>query len=230
MSESLPDATQLGGTPNSTRRAPTPAAARRPRPRPAGVGDDQGHRRPGRGQRLVRRSHHHQVRWSDRGQRRVVHHPAEVDRVVDRPERGRQDDVLQRAHRSVSGHRGHRVPERQGRHADQAAHPGVDGPGPDLPEHPVVQPDDGRGERHGGDAPAPQGRGHLHHPPAARPAPGGAGGPRHRPRAARVRRHPATPRANWPATSPTATSAGWRSPGPWRCGPRCCCSTSRPPA
>ena len=36
---------------------------------------------------------------------------------------------------------------------------------------------------------APQGRRRLHRPAAARPAPRGAGGARHRPRAARLRRH-----------------------------------------
>jgi branched-chain amino acid transport system ATP-binding protein len=33
-----------------------------------------------------------------------------------------------------------------------------------------------------------------------------------------------------PATFPTATSAASRWPGPWRSSPRCCCSTSPPPA
>ena len=33
-----------------------------------------------------------------------------------------------------------------------------------------------------------------------------------------------------PPTCPMATSAAWRSPGPWRPIPRCCFSTSRPPA
>ena len=27
-------------------------------------------------------------------------------------------------------------------------------------------------------------------------------------------------RVSWPATSPTVTSAGWRSPGPWPCKPK----------
>ena len=34
----------------------------------------------------------------------------------------------------------------------------------------------------------------------------------------------------WPGTCPTATSAGWRSPAPWRSSRCCCCWTSRPPA
>ena len=32
---------------------------------------------------------------------------------------------------------------------------------------------------------------------------------------------------SWPRTCPTATSAGWRSPGPWRRSRSCSCSTSR---
>ena len=32
-----------------------------------------------------------------------------------------------------------------------------------------------------------------------------------------------------PAPCPTATSASWRSPAPWRWTPSCCCWTSRPP-
>ena len=33
-----------------------------------------------------------------------------------------------------------------------------------------------------------------------------------------------------PAACPTARSSAWRSPARWRASPRCCCSTSRPPA
>ncbi len=33
-----------------------------------------------------------------------------------------------------------------------------------------------------------------------------------------------------PTASPTRTAAGSRSPARWRPAPRCCCSTSRPPA
>ena len=56
-----------------------------------------------------------------------------------------------------------------------------------------------------------------------------------RPREGRARcsttwawRRPSSTR--WPRTSPTATSAGWRSPGRWPPTRRCCCSTSPPPA
>ena len=50
------------------------------------------------------------------------------------------------------------------------------GPGPDVPEHPAVRPDDRRGERDGRHALAPQGRALADHPRHARPAPGGARG------------------------------------------------------
>ena len=101
------------------------------------------------------------------------------------------------------------------------------GHGPDVPEHPAVQPDDSRRERHGGDARAPQVRRVLHRAPATPAAPRGASRPRRRAELLEYVGHRTRPRASSPATSPTATSAGWRSPGPWRFVPRCCCSTSR---
>ena len=52
-----------------------------------------------------------------------------------------------------------------------------------------------------------------------------------RPRAARLRRPAASLRGGLgAATCPTATSAGSRSPAPWRPSQSCCCSTSRRPA
>ncbi len=64
-------------------------------------------------------------------------------------------------------------------------------------------------------------------PPAA---PGGAGGAGVRARSCSTSSASADAPTSTRATSPTATSAGWRSPARWRCGPGCCCSTSPPPA
>ena len=46
------------------------------------------------------------VRRPDRGRRRQLRHPAPVDRVDHRPERRRQDDVLQHAHRPLQADHG----------------------------------------------------------------------------------------------------------------------------
>ena len=103
--------------------------------------------------------------------------------------------------------------------------------GADLPEHPAVRRDDRGRERDDRAARADAGR-HLRR---GRPAAVGAA-----PRSARARERarellgyvglPAAPTSTGsPSSSPTATSGGWRSPGPWRPSRRCCCSTSRPP-
>jgi general L-amino acid transport system ATP-binding protein len=36
-------------------------------------------------------------------------------------------------------------------------------------------------------------------------------------------------RTNIPVSFPADSSSAWRSPARWRCSPRSCCSTSRPP-
>ena len=149
------------------------------------------------------------------------------------PERRRQDDVLQRAHRPL--------PADRGRGATSAS--------ADVTGHPAAQASPAMGlartfqnirlfnlmtaeenvmvAMHS----APEGRAcSATVLPTPRQRREEREAPRVRPRAARLRRHRQDRGRATPATSPTATSAGWRSPGRWRCGPRCCCSTSRRPA
>ena len=156
--------------------------------------------------------------------------PLGGDRQPDRAERCRQDDVLQRAHRPVQARRRSGDARRPRHHRTAAAQDRGAGHGPDVPEHPPLRPDDGRGERHGRHALAPEVRDRAHDPADAAAAPRGARGARHGARAARLRRHRQVRPTSTRATSPTATSAGSRSPGRSRCSPRCCCSTSRRPA
>ena len=156
--------------------------------------------------------------------------PLGGDREPDRTQRCREDHVLQRADRSLQGDHGPRAARRRGHHRPVAAQDRVARHGAHVPEHPALRADDGRGERHGGDALAPQVGDRAHDPADAAAARGGAEGPRHGAGAARVRRHPRARTTSTPATCPTATSAGSRSRARWRCDRRCCCSTSRPPA
>ena len=82
-----------------------------------------------------------------------------------------------------------------------------------------------------GPARAHEGRAVRLDPAHARRAPRGGGGAREGARDARLRRACARPSSTRSrSTSPTATSGGWRSPARWPATPRCCCSTSPPPA
>ena len=148
----------------------------------------------------------------------------------DRPERGRQDSsfniitgVLPAERRGRSASTG-----TAGRAQAPPDHPA--GHRPHLPEHPAVPRDVRPGERDGRRRrPAPHRR-PRRHPGPAPPPPRGAGRRGPGPGAAGVRRHPGGRATRRPGTCPTATSAGWRSPGPWPPSPGCCCSTSRRPA
>ena len=201
---------------------------RRRRPDHAGRARHRG--RPGRGERPLRRPHHDPLRRPHRGRQRVVLDPAEVGGQPHRAQRCGEDDVLQRADRALRGHRGCGLPGREGHHRGQAAQAGGDGSGPDVPEHPALRPHDGRGERDGRHALPPQGGRHVDRS-SGPPASAGRSGRPARPRAScSTTSASARPSASWPATSPTATSAAWRSPGRWRCSPRCCCWTSPRPA
>ena len=90
---------------------------------------------------------HEAVRWPRGGQQRRLRHPADVDRLADRPERGGQDDVLQHDHRRLRpDHRRDRV-----RRPPDRLHEGQEGPlaqaprghraghRADVPEHPAVR-------------------------------------------------------------------------------------------
>ena len=193
-----------------------------------GLGEADRQHRPG----AARRRPDGPVRRSGRGQPGQLHHPAGRHRQPDRAQRRRQDDVLQRAHRALPAGRGARcMLGRPGHHRPAAAQDRGAGAGPDLPEHPAVRPDDGRGERHGGDAPAPASPGCSARscglPWQRREE---RAGPRRRRWSCSTSSASARPPGSTPATSPTATSAGWRWRGRWPCARRCCCSTSRPPA
>ena len=101
---------------------------------------------------------------------------------------------------------------------------------PHVPEHPAV-PEHDRGREHHGGRRRPA-RDERPRRAAQQPAvlPGGAPRQGRGDSPARVRRHPATAPSRPPATCPTATSAGSRSPGRSPPSPRSCSSTSRRPA
>ena len=99
-----------------------------------------------------------------------------------------------------------------------------------VPEHPAVPEHDRRGERAGRAARADEAEPVL--VAAARAGLSSAARPR-RPGAPRScwssSGSPVSP-TSWPATCPTATSGGWRSPARWPPNRRCSCSTSPPRA
>ncbi|CAA9257372.1 MAG: Branched-chain amino acid transport ATP-binding protein LivG, partial [uncultured Acidimicrobiales bacterium] len=92
---------------------------------------------------------HQGVRRADRGRRGRPRGRRAGDRRPDRPERRRQDHVLQLPDRDGDTHqRAHQLP---GTHAErQAASGHRERPGPHLPEHPTVPQHDRPGERAGG--------------------------------------------------------------------------------
>ena len=189
-----------------------------------------GQRGDARRRRARRGRAHVPLRRPDRGERGVVRREAGRDLRPDRAQRRGQDHAVQSDDRpdpadgraaALPGpghHRPAAPPDRRARHR------------PHLPEHAPVRRAVGAAKRD--DRPA---RPHAQRPggrraraalrarrgarhAAAGHGPAGAGGPG----------RPA--RRAGPATSPTATSAGWRSPARWRWSRSCCCSTSRPPA
>ena len=167
------------------------------------------------------------------GSRRRARHrlrdPAWRHRQPDRPQRRRQDDVLQHDHRPVRPDRGQDRLRRQGHHRQEAARGGPRRHRPHVPEHPAVRQHDRRGERARRAAPPAQGplvRRDLENP---RHPQRGRAGARARRDPPRPRRAPASARTPSAATCPTATSGVSRSRVPWRPTRSCCCSTSRPP-
>ncbi len=163
--------------------------------------------------------------------------PPGRDRRPDRPQRRRQDHLLQLHHRHLRRRPTGDVVISPARAANSRringlqAQPGHGaGHGPDLPEHPPVPGDDGPGERHDR-PPLPDQRRRPGRGPAAAARPGGRSR-RSSTRATRLLEQDRPGRrrwTSWPRTSPTAPSAAWRSPGPWPPSPSCCCWTSRRP-
>ena len=169
------------------------------------------------------------LRGPGRGQRRRSRHPSALDRRPDRPERGREDDVLQRGHGTPDAGPGRdrlRRPEHRGpppqRHR-RARHR------PDVPVDPAL-PEHDRPRQHPGRRALPAlGLGGRRRLPAAAsasrrssaPGPGRGSSSRSSASGARTR--------SWRRISPTATSAGSRSPARSPPSPSSCCSTSRPP-
>ena len=81
-------------------------------------------------------------------QRRRLHDPARLDRQPDRPERRRQDDVLQHAHRRLQADRRRRSSSTATTSRGMPPHEITQlGIGADVPEHPALPPDDGARER-----------------------------------------------------------------------------------
>ena len=186
-------------------------------------------RRGGRGGARARRAHHG-LRRRGRPQRRLAHGPPGPDLRHHRSERRRQDDGVQLRDRRVPAHGGRHHARRPSPSPAEAAPDHRGRRRPHVPEHPPLPEHDRAREHHG-----------RHRRPAhderARRArwaspvlPGGAA--RARPRPCGCSEFVGIPHRGErpPATCPTATSAGWRSPGPSPPSRRSCSSTSRPPA
>ena len=142
------------------------------------------------------------------------------------PERGGQDDVLQRDHGCLPAELGLGDVRRRADRQDQAPrdHPARNRA--DFPEHPAVRGDDRAGERDGGHRrPAP----HVG-PRRAVPIAHGTGVRSARRSKGRQRcctsSGSRTAVRRRPRTCPTAISAGWRSRGRWPPSPSCCAWTS----
>ncbi len=197
---------------SSVKHPPDRLAAGRPAPG-QGAWGDQAFRRP-RG-----------------GQCRGLRHPARLDRLADRTQWGRQDDVLQHDHRLLpadvrrdrlrrpSDHHYQRVEGSR----QEASRSGRHGHRTDLPEHPPVRHDDRARQRPGGSERSPPeslvGRGAAHPEDAQRgsrqpgrgdahPEPRRARGPGRRVGAEPALRRPAStrdrPRAGDPTEAPAA--------------------------
>ena len=136
--------------------------------------------------------------------------------ALDRPQRRRQDDVLQRAHRAVHPDAGLRRVRRPLGPRRRAAQDRRRGHGPHVPEHPPVRRHDGGRERDGGHAPASAQRRRLDHPRACRSSATRSATPATRPRSCSSSSASAAPTTSSPRTSRTATSAGsrWRARWP----------------
>ena len=171
------------------------------------------------------------VRRPGRGRGRRLHRRPPLDLEPDRPERRRQDDVLQHADRRLRAERRRDPLRRPRRRRAAAAQDHRARHGPDVPEHPPLRDDDLARERPRRHALPAAERRAAERLPLAAPAEGGDAGARQR-RASSSRTAACRPgsRASTRTTWPTATSAGSRSRGRSRPSRSCCCSTSPPPA
>ena len=170
------------------------------------------------------------VRRPRRRQRRQLHRAARQGRVADRPERRRQDDVLQHAHRRLQADGGHDHVPRRGRHRQAAARDHRARHRAHVPEHPPLPEHDGARERARRHAHAAAGE-----PLRLDPAHAGVqarGGERARSARSSCSSSPACAarRTRPRRTCRTATSGGSRSRARSPPSRSCCCSTSRPPA
>ena len=187
------------------------------------------HGRRGRNRCLRHKDLTGQVRRADRPGLGDVRHQARRDPRPDRAERRRQDHLLQRDHRRVPADLRHGDLRRARRSAASSATRSPARHRPHVPEHPAVRRDDRAGERRGRHRrPAPDLGARRACAHAAAPA-RGARGDRARGGAAAFRRHRQPRRGEGARTCPTATSAGWRSPGRWPPNRSCSAWTSRPP-
>ena len=183
---------------------------------------------PHRGAPAPRRARGHgPLRWGGRPRRALLRHPRGRHLRADRPQRGRQDHVLQRGQPALRAHAGpracstartssrlppHRIAERRDR--------------PHVPEPRPVPVDDAPRERHGR-GPQP-GLGRLRAGgPAAAALGRGAGDPGTGLRAARASSASPSTRSVPRPACPSAPSSGSSWPAPSPPGRGSCCSTSR---
>ena len=217
---------------SSERAAQTRAPARHPRRVPlrrrdarrgalrgAGAPDGQ----PARGDR-----HAQGVRRARRRLGRRLHDPAGIDRQPDRPERGREDDVLQHDHRRLQadarpGRVRRRRPDREaaarGHRARDRAH---------LPEHPPLPGHDLARERPRRDALPAEERDPRRHPPHAEGEARGGRGEEAGARAARLLLAVRSRRGLRPQPPVRRPAAARGRPGARDRSRSSCCSTSRP--
>ena len=149
-----------------------------------------------------------------------------------RPQRRRQDHLLQRDDRRLPADRGRGPLRRASRSASCKRFQITKlGHRPDVPEHPAVPEHDGAGERDGRRRrPPPHRRGLGAAAAAASTTREEAEGQRAGAASCSSSWASASGPTSWPATCPTATSAGSRSPARWPPTRSCSASTSRPPA